>query len=140
VGVKESKMEVSRLKIKHLAFGFFVGVITSYMFLSSSYISTESKCMIIIFNFLFISLTFPLNGTLAKKLSLLLIGNIVGLLWNYLFSMLAYTFAYYAGEFFNTLYIILNPFINLTWIVSFWSLSLTILAKSKKQRILKLDD
>jgi len=87
--------------------------------------------MIIVFNILFVFLTFPLSGTLKRKLLLLLLGNIIGFSWNYLFSLLAYTTANYFGQFSNTLYIILSPFVNLVWIVSFWSFSLTAIANSK---------
>jgi len=66
---------------------------------------------------------------------MLLIGDVIGLLWNYLFSLLAYTVVYHFGEFFNTLYIILSPFLNLVWIVSFWSISLTALANSKNRKV-----
>ncbi len=128
-------MKASGWTMNHLIFGFFVGTIVSYAFLSSPHINNESAWMLTIFNFLFISLTFPLNGTLTRKLSMLLIGDVIGLLWNYLFSLLAYTVVYHFGEFFNTLYIILSPFLNLVWIVSFWSLSLTALASSKKREI-----
>jgi hypothetical protein len=72
---------------------------------------------------------------------MLLAGNIIGLLWNYLFSMLVATVANYFGKFFDTVYIILNPFVNLIWIVSFWSISLTVLANSKTEnRMLRLDN
>jgi hypothetical protein len=127
-------MKENDWRIDHLLFGFSIEAIASYMLLSSSFVSNESVYMLIIFNFLFVSLTFPLNGTLTRKICMLLIGNIIGLFWNYLFSLFAYTLAYYLGEFFNTLYIILSPFVNLIWIVSFWSISLTALANSKKQK------
>ena len=134
-------MKENEWRIDHLLFGFSVGAIASYMLLSSSFVSSESVYMLIIFNCLFVSLTFPLNGTLTRKISMLLIGNIIGLFWNYLFSLFAYTVAYYLGESFNTLYIILSPFINLIWIVSFWSISLTALANSKdKKQGLRLDN
>ena len=72
---------------------------------------------------------------------MLLIGNIIGLFWNYLFSLFAYTVAYYLGESFNILYIILSPLVNLIWIVSFWSISLTVLANSKDKKLgLRLDN
>ena len=134
-------MKENEWRINHLIFGFSVGAIASYMLLSSSFVSSESVYMLIIFNFLFVSLTFPLDGTLTRKLSMLLIGNIIGLFWNYLFSLFAYTVAYYLGDFFNTVYIILSPFVNFIWIVSFWSISLTALTNSKdeKQR-LRLDN
>jgi len=134
-------MKENEWRIDHLIFGFSIGAIASYMLLSSSFVSSESVYMLIIFNFLFVSLTFPLDGTLTRKISMLLIGNIIGLFWNYLFSLFAYTVAYYLGDFFNTVYIILSPFVNFIWIVSFWSISLTALTNSKdeKQR-LRLDN
>ncbi|MFZ0965293.1 MAG: hypothetical protein WAN82_01530 [Candidatus Bathyarchaeia archaeon] len=128
-------MKENEWRIDHLIFGFSIGAIASYMLLSSSFVSSESVYMLIIFNFLFVSLTFPLDGTLTRKISMLLIGNIIGLFWNYLFSLFAYTVAYYLGEFFNTLYIILSPLVNLIWIVSFWSISLTALANSKDKKL-----
>jgi len=124
------RMKENEWKVNHLIFGFSVGAIASYMLLSSSFVSSESVYMLIIFNFLFVSLTFPLDGTLTRKLSMLLTGNIIGLFWNYLFSLFAYTVAYYLGDFFNTVYIILSPFVNFIWIVSFWSISLTALTNS----------
>jgi hypothetical protein len=128
-------MKENEWRIDHLIFGFSIGAIASYMLLSSSFVSSESVYMLIIFNFLFVSLTFPLDGTLTRKISMLLIGNIIGLFWNYLFSLFAYTVAYYLGESFNTLYIILSPLVNLIWIVSFWSISLTALANSKDKKL-----
>ena len=128
-------MKESGWTMNHLIFGFFIGAIASYAILSSPHISNESAWMLTIFNFFFISLTFPLNGALTRKLCMLLIGDVIGLLWNYLFSLLAYTVVYHFGEFFNTLYIILSPFLNLVWIVSFWSISLTALANSKNRKV-----
>jgi hypothetical protein len=128
-------MKENEWRIDHLIFGFFIGAIASYMLLSSSFVSSESVYMLIIFNFLFVSLTFPLNGTLTRKLCMLLFGNVIGLFWNYLFSLFAYTVAYYLGDFFNTLYMVLSPFVNLVWIVSFWSISLTALANSKDKKL-----
>jgi hypothetical protein len=127
-------MKANSWRINHLVFGFSVGTIVSYVLLSSPYVSNESAYMLIIFNFLFVSLIFPLNGTLKRKVPLLLIGDFIGLLWNNLFSLFAHAVAYHFGEFFNTPYIILSPFINLIWIVSFWSISLTALANSKNKK------
>jgi len=134
-------MKEDQWRIKHLIFGFFVGAIAFYILLSLPYISNESACMLAIFNFLFVSLTFPLNGTLAKKLSLLLVGNFVGVLWNQLFSLFAYAIVYQFGEIFNALYVILSPFVNLVWLVSFWSVGLTFLADSEtKKPVSKIDN
>jgi hypothetical protein len=75
-------MKENEWRIDHLIFGFSIGAIASYMLLSSSFVSNESVYMLIIFNFLFVSLIFPLDGTLTRKISMLLIGNIIGLFWN----------------------------------------------------------
>jgi len=128
-------MEENGWRIDHLLFGFLIIAVISYVLLFSSIINSESVYMLVIFNLLFVSLTFPLDGTLTRKISILLIGNAVGLFWNYLFSLFAYTVAYYGGGFFNTLYIILSPFVNLIWIVSFWSISLTALTNSKDEKL-----
>jgi hypothetical protein len=86
------------------------------------------------FNFFFVSLTFPLNGTLQRKIGMLLIGNVICLFWTHLFSLFAATVCSRFGGLYNALFIILNPFLNLVWIVSFWSLSLTVLTNSKKRK------
>ena len=127
-------MEENGWKIDHLLFGFFTVAIISYVLLFSSLVNNESAYMLVVFNFLFVSLTFPLDGALTRKISMLLIGNVVGLFWNYLFSSFAYTVACYLG-FFNSLYVILSPFVNLVWIVSFWSISLTVLTNSKDEKL-----
>ena len=100
------------------------------------YISVESTIMLMIFNFLFASLIFQLNGMLRKKLCVLALGNIIGLFWNYVFSLFAVTAPSCFGEIFGVFYIILNPLLNLTWSVSFRSISLTFLANphTKEQR------
>jgi hypothetical protein len=127
-------MKADSWRIRHLVFGFSVGTMVSYVLLSSPYVSNESAYMLIIFNFLFVSLIFSLNGTLKRKVSLLLVGDFIGLLWNQLFSTFAHAVAYHFGDFFNTSYIILSPFINLIWIVSFWSMSLTALTYSENRK------
>jgi hypothetical protein len=138
--MREPQMEKSEFRIDHLVFGISAGAIASYMLFSFPIIGNESMFMLIIFNFLFVSLIFPLNGTLTRKLLMLLGGNVIGLIWNYLFSMLIATAAAYFGSFFDSLYLILNPFVNLIWIVSFWSMSLTILTNLKEERMLGLDN
>jgi hypothetical protein len=121
----------SREQLIHLISGFSVGTIISCAFLSSQYLSTETTILLIVFNFFFVSLTFSLAGTLTRKLLLLLTGNAVGFFWNYLFYMLAYGAVYFFGESVNVLTLILAPILNLVWIVSFWSVSLTILLGSR---------
>jgi len=118
-------------RARHLVFGFFVGAVASGMLLLSSRVSKESAVMLIVFNFLFVFLIFPLEGELSRKVLLLVVGNIVGFLWISFFSFLADVMTKHL-EFFNTLYMIIDPFLNLLWIVSYWSISLTVLSASKQ--------
>ena len=120
--------------IRYVVLFFSMSGIVFCTFLSFLFISKESTLMLLVFDLFFASLMLLLKGTLLTKTCLLLIGNGVGLLWNYLFFQFVYVGAYYLGSFFNTLYLILNPFMNLAWIVSFWSVSLTILAGSQKRK------
>jgi len=122
------------LKVRHLGVGIFTGTIITCLILSFFNVSSESVAMLMIFDFLFISLIFPLSGKLVKKTVLLLVGNIIGLLWNNIFSLFAHATVDYFGEFFNVWYVILNPLLNLVWIVSFWSISLSFLADSRNRK------
>jgi hypothetical protein len=122
-----------KMRINHIVFGLLLGAVISYMFLAFFIISEETIFTLIMFNFLFISLTFPLNGTLQRKISMLLIGNVICLFWTHFFSLFAATVCSCFGGFYNALFIILSPFLNLIWIVSFWSISLTQLTNSEKR-------
>jgi len=90
--------------------------------------------MLIAFNFFFVSLAFPLNGLLATKVLLLTLGNFIGLLWNYLFSLFANSVAYYFQGFFKDLCLLLGPMANMFWVVTFYSLSLTFLSRLRADR------
>jgi hypothetical protein len=115
-------------KTNHMFVGFLAALVISYLLLSTNYLGSEAAFMLIVFNFFFVSLTFPLNGLLAAKMLLLVLGNFIGLLWNYLFSLFAYAVAYYTLGFFNVLYLLLGPLGNMMWIVTFYSMSLTFLS------------
>jgi hypothetical protein len=60
---------------------------------------------------------------------MLLACETVGLLWNKMLSM----FASYYGKTVNVLCSFLNPFVNLIWIVTFYSITLTILEGSVRK-------
>jgi len=119
----------------HIILGFLMGAAFSCLLWSSPLLSKEALVMLVIFNFLFVSLTFPLEGMLAVKLFLLLGGDFVGFAWNYVLSQLVGAITSYFGEYVNTAYLLLSPFLNLVWIVSFWTLSLTALSKSKNIKV-----
>jgi len=120
--------------MKHLIFGFTVGTIISLIFYYFFHVNGESLQLLILFNFLFVSALFPLNGSLKRKMVLLLTGNFIGFLWNKILYLFAFSAAEHFGGIFNTLYLILSPFLNLVWIVSFCSISLTFISSSKSKR------
>ena len=86
---------------------------------------------LLIFNMLFTTVIFQLRGSVNRKLGLLLMGNVIGLLWSYIFCSLSAAGTWFFGEGFNVVYSIFYPFLNFMWVVVFWSLSLALLAPSK---------
>lgn len=119
--------------MRHLICGFATGTIIFLIFYYLFYLRGDSLQFLILFNFLFVSAIFPLNGPLRKKMVLLLTGNLIGLLWNNILYLFALSAAEHFGGIFNTLYFILSPFLNLVWIVSFFSVSLTYISPSKNK-------
>jgi uncharacterized membrane protein len=93
---------------------------------------------IVIFNFLFVFLLFPLEGPLLHKVLLLVSGNLVGLAWYIIQSSFVATSPPYleAGAF-KVVYVLVYPIINLVWIVSFWSLGLSMLAPARRRNKLE---
>jgi len=138
--VERALLKEKMVRIRRSILGFFSGVIVIYIIILSFYlVNSEAALILMIFDFLFVSLVFPLDGSFAKKIMLLLIGNVIGLLWNSVFSSFSYVAACYFGEFLNVLFVILNPLLNLIWVVSFWSISLSVLASSKTVKVNRLD-
>jgi hypothetical protein len=104
-------------------------IVASYFLIydaSSIEARIQSTATLVIFNILFLSLFFQLNGTLNLKLSLLAVGNLTGLCWNFIFNSFVMAGTAIYGGTFNRLCLILFPFLGSLWIISFWSLSLTL--------------
>jgi hypothetical protein len=116
-----------KFKANRLVLVLFLEVIALCLIVSFRFINIETVIMLLIFNFLFISLIFQLNGALNRKLGMLALGNIIGLFWNFIFNFLTAVGVAYFGEIFGAFYTIFYPLLNLMWIVSFWSLSLAAL-------------
>jgi hypothetical protein len=120
-----------KFKRSHIILGLFLETIILCLITSFRFINIKSTATLLIFNLLFLSLTFQLNGRLNKKLGILTLGNIVGLFWNFVLYYFATAGAAILGEPFNIFYAVSYPFLNFMWIVAFWSLSLTVLPKLK---------
>jgi hypothetical protein len=124
-------VSLRNLRGKQLALFFILQLIVLCLIASFQFVNLESTITLLIFNFLFASLTFQLEGTIFRKLGMLVIGNFVGLFWNLVFHYFAIAGSQYLGGPFDALYTILYPILNLMWVVPFWSLSLSVLPKTQ---------
>ncbi len=119
-------------KLKQLAVIFFLIVTSLCILVAYRWIDIQSTAVLVIFDFLFVSIIFQLSSPTYKKVALLAVGNIVGMVWNYSFHALIY----YAAEAFDPsalsiLYTVSYPFLNSLWVISFWSLSLSTIGYQK---------
>lgn len=112
--------------MRHVIFGLAAGFLIIILFYLL-HITNEAIHALFIFNILFTCTFFPLRGSLKRKMVVLIVGNIICLAWSSLFSMFVSAVAAHVGEGFNVLLAFLSPLLNLLWIVSFWSISLTFL-------------
>ena len=124
-------MNLLKRGINLLVAGFSLEVIALCLIASFTLLSIESTTILLIFNLLFISLTFGLTGKLNRKLCLLSLGNVIGLFWDFTLYSLATSGNAYFGGTFTALFRILHPFLNFVWMVSFWSISLSALPNPK---------
>ncbi|MGQ9624529.1 MAG: hypothetical protein ACUVT9_04070 [Candidatus Bathycorpusculaceae bacterium] len=129
------RMERGGFRTDHLTFGVLAGITISCIIPIFLQFGIELAFPLLVFNIFYVFLTFPLNVKLTRKLNMLLIGNLICVSWNQLFILFATVAAEYFGSFFEALFIILNPFLNLIWIVSFWSTSLTLLNASNDENL-----
>ena len=92
------------------------------------------------FNFLFLFLLFPLEGPLLRKVVLLIAGNLVGALWYIIQLSFEDAFFFLNTDLFKIIVLVAKPLIDFVWIVSIWSLSLSLLApyKRKTERLEKI--
>jgi hypothetical protein len=120
-----------KFQSSRLVTGLFLEAITLCLIASFRFINIAATATLSIFNLLFLSLTIHLNGTLNKKLGILALGNIIGLFWNFVLQYFAVAGVAFFGESFNAFYAVSYPFLNFTWVVSFWSMSLAFLPKPK---------
>jgi hypothetical protein len=93
-----------------LASGFLIVIVALCLISSSLFINTESLITLLVFDFLFLTLTFRLWGTLIGKLGLLALGNAVGLFCNLVFYSIHIVGVAFFGDGFNVFYAISYPY------------------------------
>ena len=129
----------SHLKVRpnfvHMAVGSgFAAVIILSHFQLVQILDISALVTIIFFNLLFVFLLFPLEGTLLRKIVLLFAGNIVGFLWYLIqLSLKEASMFFLSPDAFKIITIVAKPLIDFVWIVSIWSLSLSVLASAKRK-------
>jgi len=89
----------------------------------------RSTITLLIFNFLFFPLFSQLDATTFKKIFMITIGNLLGLILNIIFYYFSFFGAAHFGKAFDSFYLWIYPFFNLVWVVPFWALSLGYFAK-----------
>jgi len=125
-------MRREQVKALNCLFSFLsIVAIVACVVVSFRVINFQSIVSLVIFNVLFVSLPFQLNGSLNRKLCLLALGNMTGLCWNYIFNLFAIVAADAFGKIFLDIYTVFFPLLSSIWIVSFWALSLTFLHRSR---------
>lgn len=128
---RRAMVSLGKILSKRLYLFFLLELVALCLIASFRFINLESTITLVIFNFLFASLTFQLNGAISRKLEILVIGNFIGLFWNLVFHYFALSGSLYLGRSFDALYTIIYPILNLLWVVPFWSLSLSFLPKTQ---------
>ena len=134
-----NRQSVEHLKVRpnylHMSIGVGVAAIMLLIYFPLCRILNESALIsIAVFNFLFIFLLFPLEGQLFRKVYLLVAGNLVGLVWHFIkLSFRAASVFYLGAGAFKIITVVVGPIIDLIWIVSVWSLSLSVLASAKRR-------
>jgi len=91
---------------------------------------------ITIFGLLFLFLMFPLEGSIWLKITLLELGFFIGLTWSFIRFSIALLVAYYFGAgAFATVEFFAGPFTDFLWVVTVWSLGLSMLISAKNKRV-----
>lgn len=114
----------------HVAIGA-VTVILVYSLLQSA-LDSSALISIIIFNLLSVLLTFPLHGPLWCKILWLGLGNLVGFAWNLIRLSLITAIA--TTGLLHFMYLTIGPIIDFMWIISIWSLGLSVLAATERRK------
>lgn len=119
----------------HMSLGIGTATIMLLIYFSLNHVLNETALISIsVFNFLFVFLLFPLEGPLFRKVYLLVAGNIVGLVWYFIKSSFGAASVFYLGaDALKIMTVVIGPIIDLAWIVSVWSLSLSMLVSAKKR-------
>jgi hypothetical protein len=122
-----------RPNFSHMAFGSVL--VATIIVLQVQLIKLDAPALVAIgfFNFLFVFLLFPLEGPLFRKVVLLMVGNSVGVLWYIIQLSFEDALFFLNTDLVKIIVLVAKPLIDFVWIVSVWSLSLSVLASYKRK-------
>lgn len=112
----------------HVVIGVVITIVL--IFVLQYFLNGSALISLVIFNLLFLLLTFPLNGSLWRKIVWLVLGNGVGVLW----SLIRLSFSLVLGADFYGIDFFLSHIIDFLWIVPIWSLALSSLGMIKHRK------
>jgi len=120
-----------RPQFLHLTIGFII--VVSLYFLLYSTLDETALVSIMVFNLLFVFLTFPLRGPVWCKILWLGMGNIIGLMWNFVRAFLI-ALTVEAGGDLNVVTFVTGPAVDFLWMVPVWALGMSALAEAQRQK------
>ncbi|RLI21109.1 hypothetical protein DRO54_04590 [Candidatus Bathyarchaeota archaeon] len=82
------------------------------------------------FNFLYILTLFPLKGNFTRKFGVLILGDLLSFIWNSIYPLFLFPFLH-ENNMLSRLFWFINPIVNAVWIISMWSLGLSLIAPFK---------
>ena len=120
-----------RPQFLHLAIGFII-VVFLYLLLYPT-LDETALISIMIFNLLFVLLTFPLRGLVWCKILWLGMGDIIGLMWNLIRAFLITLTVETRGAL-NVVTFVIGPTVDFLWMVPVWAIGLSALAEAQRQK------
>jgi len=136
--VASNRERFGQLKLRPNFFHMAVGLVFAVAILLTHFqighiLDMSALIAISFFNLLFVFLLFPLEGPLLRKIMLLFAGNSVGVLWYLLQLSFEEAFFFLNTGAFKIIILVAKPIIDFVWIVSVWSVSLSVLASYKRK-------
>ncbi len=109
-------------------------VIVLCLVASLKLLTAESTIVLVFFNLLFLVFIFQVDGALNRKLIILTVGNVFGFFLNTCFFFFVAFGKQSFGGIFENFTDVMFPFLNTMWVVPYWSFSLGLLPRFKKER------
>jgi len=120
-----------RPQFLHLAIGFIIVVFLYFLVYPT--LDETALVSVMVFNLLFVLLTFPLKGPVWCKILWLGMGNIIGLVWNFIRAFVI-ALAVEVGGALNFVTFVIGPAVDFLWMVPIWALGLSALVEAQRQK------